>query len=599
MARPKRQIKDQAASLLREGKYQKALELFQQVAAEDPNDYSARRNVGYLLRKLGRSDEAVEVFVKLANEYAADGFMLKAIATCKVVLEIDPHHTKTQERLADLYSSRTSTKTPDIKVMADVSASGAVSAGAISGPGLSSDAIELPAGGGEEGFEIQRTTPPDHYGMVQLPAGDAAAGESGSAPEPTYIEMIELEPIPLEPVEVKPAPSEPAGDAAAEAAVQGQLIAPPPGLAPDAPVVGTLVAPAESPAPPDLEPVPADELNIEGTPEPAPQPDTDNDPTTETAPGGDPTQDLSSEAASGAKEGVALPDIEIDIEFDVEEAPPKQEANAPEIPLFCDLEPDAFISLLEQMKMIRMKPGQWILKEGEAGSSMFTIASGKVRVLKRVGARKLLQLAQLGEGTFFGEMSLLRGGLRGASVQATESGELFEMSRELMDSVAKRYPAVEEVLQKFSHQRLLRNVMATSSLFSPFSKQERIEIIQCFVSREVEPGEVLITEGAETDGLYVVLRGKMEVTCKTGDDELLPVGELGEGEVFGEISCLRKDPAIATVKAKVPGSVLRLPRADFDALVMSHPQILELVSKLSDERIAETSNLLAKKGILI
>lgn len=294
-----------------------------------------------------------------------------------------------------------------------------------------------------------------------------------------------------------------------------------------------------------------------------------------------------------------MPDIEIDIEFDVDEPPQKQEAKAPEIPLFCDLEPDAFVHLLEQMKMIRMRTGQWILKEGETGSSMFTIASGKVRVLKRIGAHKLLQLAVLGEGTFFGEMSLLRGGLRGASVQAIEAGDLFEVSRELMDSVASRYPAVEEVLRKFAHQRLLRNVMATSPLFKPFAKKERVQIIERFVSREVEAGEVLINEGAETDGLYIVLRGKLDVTCKTDDDELLAVGVLGEGEVFGEISCLRKDPAIATVRAKTPGSVLRLPRGDFDTLVMSHPQILELVSKLSDERIAETSNLLAKKGILI
>jgi CRP-like cAMP-binding protein len=51
------------------------------------------------------------------------------------------------------------------------------------------------------------------------------------------------------------------------------------------------------------------------------------------------------------------------------------------------------------------------------------------------------------------------------------------------------------------------------------------------------------------------------------------------------VSCLRKTAATATVTARRAGSLLRLPRADFDALVMTYPQILELVSTLSDERL--------------
>ena len=91
----------------------------------------------------------------------------------------------------------------------------------------------------------------------------------------------------------------------------------------------------------------------------------------------------------------------------------------------------------------------------------------------------------------------------------------------------------------------------------------------------------------------------MQVFCKMEDGQVLEVGELNEGEVFGEISCLRKEPAIATVKPKAPGMVLRLPREDFDALIMSHPQILVMVNQLGEERVALTANALAQKGILI
>ncbi len=612
----KRQIKDEAASLLRKGKYEKALELFRKLAEADPDDYSSRRNLGYILRKLGRKDEAVEVFEKLANEYANDGFLLKAIATCKVVLEMDPNHKATQERLADLYSRRTSTPSPEIKVMADVDSQGKVSAGFVPAQSNSQDKpLDIPDDDGT--FEIQRTTSPeDVFGMVELEDAKSEAEPkkaqnlSEDHRENDYIEMIELEPIELEPIPFEK--QEPTQESASELDEVQQLQ-----QAPASPVVGTLIqqddesgktvsgqsgletekaadtaeslsepetekAPDKTDSLPEIEPVPADKLDLESK-----------------------TESKPARAASETNAGVSADnadfdiDIDIDIEMDAMQAEPKKAALAPEIPLFCDLEPDAFVSLLEQMKLVRMTKGQWVLKEGQAGTSMFTVARGKVRVLKRIAPKKQLQLAVLGEGTFFGEMALLRGGTRGASVQCTESGELFEISRELMDEVTKKHPAVEKVVEKFAQQRLLRNVMATSPLFRPFGKKERIRIVENFVSRQVPQGDVVIREGKESDGLYLVLRGQMDVYCQTEDGNDIEVGVLREGDVFGEISCLRKDPAIATVKAKTNASVLRLPRDKFDTLVISHPQILELISELSDERLAKTSNLLAEKGILI
>jgi CRP-like cAMP-binding protein len=142
-------------------------------------------------------------------------------------------------------------------------------------------------------------------------------------------------------------------------------------------------------------------------------------------------------------------------------------------------------------------------------------------------------------------------------------------------------------------------VLNTSDLFKPFSKEDRVRILERFVSRDVEPGAVLINEGQESPGFFIVLRGQMDVFCKMEDQSDLSVGQLVEGEVFGEISCLHQEPAVATVKAATPASILRLPRKDFQELILSHPQILEMVASLGEERRAITVNALAQKGILI
>ncbi len=478
-----RQLKDEAAAWLRKGKHAKALKLYQKVLQADPGDYSVYNNMGYLYRRLGHRDEAVEIFTQLTDLYAEQGFLLKAVATCKVVLEIDPDHKKTQQKLAGLYARHTDKASLSVKIMED-------------------------------------------------PEDDARredAVEEQDTPVPIELNVQEAHDFGL--------------------------------------VLTT----------------PLDVLE-----------------TIDTLPEEEQAEEEAQEEAEEVEEEVeedALPEIDLDV-MQFEETS-GQERTLPAIPLFSDLAPDAFVSLLEKMKLIRVKTGDWVVREGARGDSMFAIASGAVRVLKHLEGKKMLRLAVLGEGDFFGEMSVIRGGPRGASVQATKPAELFEVSSELLDEIVALHPAVGLVLKKFITQRLLRNVMTTSALFAPFAPEERVRIIERFVSRDVEEGEELIAEGKETEGLFVVLRGKMTVSRKADDGTEFVAGELVEGEVFGEISCLRKQPAIATVRAAGPSSVLRLPRKDFDALVLSHPQILELVGKLGEQRLALTMNALARKGILI
>jgi CRP-like cAMP-binding protein len=74
------------------------------------------------------------------------------------------------------------------------------------------------------------------------------------------------------------------------------------------------------------------------------------------------------------------------------------------------------------------------------------------------------------------------------------------------------------------------------------------------------------------------------------------VGHLREGDLFGEMSCLRKAPASATVVVRRPGTLLRLTRSAFDELVVTHPQILELVSTLTEERAENLDAILSGRA---
>ena len=107
-----RKLKDAAAKYLQKGKIEKALEAYINVLKAEPKDLSVRLKVGDLLRKSRKDDEAIEAYQQVARAYATDGLLLKAIAVSKLILEVDPSHTDTQEMLAQLYARKSGRSRP-------------------------------------------------------------------------------------------------------------------------------------------------------------------------------------------------------------------------------------------------------------------------------------------------------------------------------------------------------------------------------------------------------------------------------------------------------------------------------------------------------
>ena len=80
-------------------------------------------------------------------------------------------------------------------------------------------------------------------------------------------------------------------------------------------------------------------------------------------------------------------------------------------------------------------------------------------------------------------------------------------------------------------------------------------------------GDVLVKEGDPGDAFYVIARGKAEVSTLGAHGETLRISVLGAGDYFGEIALLRGTPRTATVRAVTPMVLLKLGRADFDAIL--------------------------------
>ena len=103
MAINRDKVQDAAEKLLQRGKVEAAIQEFRKLLADSPKDIALLNRVGDLYVRINRNDEAIRLFLQLAQRYSEDGFFVKAIAIYKKIIKLDPTRLVVYERLAELY----------------------------------------------------------------------------------------------------------------------------------------------------------------------------------------------------------------------------------------------------------------------------------------------------------------------------------------------------------------------------------------------------------------------------------------------------------------------------------------------------------------
>jgi len=98
-----------------------------------------------------------------------------------------------------------------------------------------------------------------------------------------------------------------------------------------------------------------------------------------------------------------------------------------------------------------MKPGEVLFKQGDTGTEMFLIRSGKVKITRSAGGQEKT-LAVLKEGDFFGEMAVIDGSPRSANAIAAEEAKLLTIDREAFKAQLKSNPMIEYVLETMARR---------------------------------------------------------------------------------------------------------------------------------------------------
>jgi CRP-like cAMP-binding protein len=119
-------------------------------------------------------------------------------------------------------------------------------------------------------------------------------------------------------------------------------------------------------------------------------------------------------------------------------------------------------------------------------------------------------------------------------------------------------------------------------LFSGCTKKELNAIASLTTQIDVPAGKVLATQGQPGREFFVIVTGKAEAT--RGE---IPIGLLGPGTFFGEMSLLEHKPRVATVTTTEPTTALVLTAQEFDRLVAMMPSVDRRMLTVVADRLRE------------
>jgi len=112
------------------------------------------------------------------------------------------------------------------------------------------------------------------------------------------------------------------------------------------------------------------------------------------------------------------------------------------VPIFADQDDNELDKIAKLGTRKKYKKGNIIVLEQEMGAALFVIITGKVKVVRTDEEGREVILSIFGPGEFFGEMSLLDGLARSATVVATAKSELFMIHRREFLDLLNEFPAV-------------------------------------------------------------------------------------------------------------------------------------------------------------
>lgn len=253
------------------------------------------------------------------------------------------------------------------------------------------------------------------------------------------------------------------------------------------------------------------------------------------------------------------------------------------VPLFADMTTLQLREFMIDSELRVPKNGELIFRKNDYTDSLFSIVEGEVLVKTGTPDGKVGDVA-LKQGEFFGEMGLLSGRRRTASVRAGKQCVLIETPRRSILKLLSSIDSVRQLIDQTFLRRAMRN------LFAPAVTREDVdEMIEGAMVKRFIAGEVLFKEDDEPDGLYVIRRGSVTITRQIGGKDVV-LSYVAAGNYVGEMALMSSERRNASVRASVSTETIVLQVAAFKQVLQRNPELRARLSAVVLDRLSKRGN---------
>ncbi len=232
-----------------------------------------------------------------------------------------------------------------------------------------------------------------------------------------------------------------------------------------------------------------------------------------------------------------------------------------------ELSPLQMREFMLDSEVMSYRAGEVVFERADPGSSLFAIAQGTALV--EVDKDNPSITVPIEQGSIFGEVGLISGRRRGATVRAGTDMIAVEVSRTAALKLMASVPAARRAVTRISVERQLLQLFG-----SGLTSADLAEVLDASEIQTVAAGKPIITEGDSGEDIYVIRVGSMIVEKKVGGKPVF-LSYLPAGSYVGEMALIGGGKRTATVKAAVKSEVIRLPGAAFRRLLEARPRLLE------------------------
>ncbi len=253
------------------------------------------------------------------------------------------------------------------------------------------------------------------------------------------------------------------------------------------------------------------------------------------------------------------------------------------IPIFAGLNPLLLRETMLESKVHVLKEGEIVFQRNDYSDTFFTVFRGTVGI--QINPADPTQMVTLGEGEFFGEMGLISGRRRTATVVAAVDCVLFETTRRTM---LKLIQSVDDVRRAMDKTAILRQVQM---YLTPGVPAEDLQsLVETAEIHRFKAGEVLFEEGDEGDHMHLIRAGSCTISKRIGGKDVV-LNYVPSGNYVGEMALLSDMPRSATVRAAHNVESICITGQSFKALMQSNESVRTAVESKFRERIRSNEQM--------